>query len=177
MSDIIVDDTLTVEQQGAMENGHRLYVAAISMLETDKRTNGLDLLAESFETLNKFIDDVDNIYYRVLFANVVQEMQDTGEFDLSKGCIIIKTDIYLQTLKWFQRAESYQTKYKSLLWGVFLNMGKILIKGDEMPQSDEVARICYENLKMLGHPFADFLLDMFVLDENNKWVYKGKRTN
>lgn len=175
MSDCTDKKALSEEQQNALENGHRLYLAALSKLDTPERLTGLDLLFESFEMLSEFADDVDDIYYRVVFANVIQEMQDTGEFDLSADCTDTKIDIYIQTLKWFQSAESYRTNYKSLLWGVFDKLGQILLKGEELPQNDEVARICFQNNKLLEHPMAEVFLDMFVQDENGKWAFTGKR--
>ncbi len=168
-------ESLSEEQQNALENGHRLYLAALSKLNTSERLTGLDLLFESFEMLSEFVDDVNDIYYRVVFANVIQEMQDTGEFDLSSKCTDTKIDIYLQTLKWFQSTESYRTSYRSFLWSVFDKLGQILLKGEELPRNDEVARICFQNNKLLDHPVADVFLDMFVQDENGKWVFTGKR--
>lgn len=174
MSDCI-SKALTEEQQNALEEGKRLYLAALSKLETSERSIGLDLLFESFEVISELVDDTDDIYYRIVFANVVQEMQNTGEFDLSPECVETKIDIYLQTLKWFQGAETYRTNYKSFLWGAFDELGKILLKGDELPQNDEVARICFQSNKVLGHPMADVFLGMFAKNEMGNWCFTGKR--
>ena len=170
-----IREAITEEQQNALENGKRLYLAALSKLDTFERSIGLDLLFESFETLSEFVDDADDTYYRIMFANVVQEMQNTGEFNLSPECVDTKIDIYLQTLKWFQSTETYRTSYKSFLWGAFDELGKILLKGDELPQNDEVARICFQSNKLLGHPMADVFLEMFVKNEKGNWIFTGKR--
>lgn len=175
MLDCTDEEALSKEQQNALEKGHRLYLAALTKLDTSERLVGLDLLFESFEVLSEFVDDVNDIYYRIVFASVIQKMQDIGEFDLSTDCIDTKIDIYLQTLKWFQSAESYKTSYKSFLWGVFDKLGQIFLKGEELPQNDEVARICFQNNKLLKHPMADVFVDMFVQGENGKWVFIGKR--
>ena len=175
MLDCMDEEVLSQEQQNALEKGHRLYMTALSKLDTSERLIGLDLLFESFEVLSEFVDEVNDIYYRIVFANVIQEMQDTGEFDLSTDCIDTKIDIYLQTLKWFQSAETYKTSYKSFIWSVFNKLGQILLKGEETPQNEEVARICFQNNKLLNHPMADVFLDMFVRGENGKWVFTGNR--
>ena len=170
------EKAISIEQRNALENAQQLYLSALPKLDTNARKEGLDMLIEAFNILSEFVDDVDDIYYRVVFANVVQDMQDTGEFDMSEDCEHTKIDIYLQTLKWFQSAESYQVGYRAFLWSVFNKLGGIFLKGEEfLDQNDGLARLCFLNNKILEHPLADIFLDYFIQNEDGEWIFTGKR--
>lgn len=169
---------LTSEQQQALERGTELYLKTYGSWEDKLCDARLDLLSESMGILAEFVDDVDDVYYRLIFANVIQDMQNTNRFELSDECQESKIIIYLQTMKWFNTTDTYQTNYKPFLWSAFTNLGAIFLKGEEMEQNDDLAWGCFRNLQVLEHPMAEALLSDFVQDKaTGKWRFIGNRPN
>ena len=166
---------LTNEQQEAFDKGFELYGKTCASWSDPLCSARLDFLSEALETMGKYVDEVDDIYYKVIFANIVQDMQDTGKFDLTEECQDTKIDIYLRTVKWFINTDSYIVGYKPYLWSVFNKLGWILIEGKEFPKNDHVAHICFECNYTLGHPLAPMTLELFEKDDSGKWVYTGTR--
>lgn len=172
---------LNKEQKEAFEKGVELYQEACHW-EDELCDERLDLLFEAFETMGDFVDEVDDIYYKVVFANIIQDMQNCKQFNLSPSCQVTKIHIYLQALKWFENTDSFSVKYAPFLESVFFNLGKILLKGDEeLEQNDNVARICYENIKLLKQPLSSLIdalfLQHFIQDDVGKWVFTAIRPN
>lgn len=166
---------LNTEQKEAFEKGFALYQKTCAEWENPLCDARLDLLDEAFCTLAEFIDEVDDIYYKVAFANIIQDMQDTDKFDLSDECQNTKINIYVETFKWVQTAEDFLVKYKPFLWSVFKNLAKIFLIGNELEQNDTLARTCWGINKALGHPMADVILSSFIQDNNGDWKYTGDR--
>ncbi len=174
----VFEGNLSKEQQEAMQKGHKLYTKALQLTDTEERETGLDLMLEAFETLNKYVNEVDGedgIYYKIIFANVVQSMQDEKCFEISDNTIEYKIYIYLKTLDWFRNTNSYRTSCKGYLWGAFNDFAKILLKGEEMPQNDGIARMCFLANDILEYPLAKTMLKLFVQDESGNWVFTGIR--
>lgn len=167
---------LTEEQQRALERGTELYLKTYGSWKDEMCDARLNLLNESMDILAEFVDDVDDVYYRLIFANVIQDMQNTNRFELSDACQESKLIIYLETMKWFNNTDTYKAYYKPFLWSAFNNLGKIFLKGEELEQNDDLAWGCFRNLKVLEHPMAEILLADFVQDKaTGKWHFIRQR--
>ena len=167
---------LNQAQQAAYNKGKELYVKYILSEETTPNT--LDMLYDAFELLGEHVDDVEDIDFRLIFALVVQAMQESDEFNLSEDCIDTKVEIFLQILKWVVNLDSstvdaFTTIFKMTLCHTFETLGTILLAGKELPQNDYVAWICYQQSKRLGHMSVDeSILDLFEKGSDGKMVLK-----
>lgn len=167
---------MNMEQNKALKTGLSLYQEYCSAWSDPECDARMEMLEEAFDTLGDYVDEVDDVYYRAIFANVVQDMQDCGKFELSPECIETKNTIYLETLKWFQNAQSVVVGYKPFLICVFHKLGENLLSGAEgLMKNDNVAWICYRNAKLLGSSVSDLILEAFVQDEEGKWAFVGER--
>lgn len=168
---------LNQEQRAAYEKGKSLYVHYL--MADSPSTDDLDALYDAFEILAPHVDAVDDIDLRLIFALTVHSMQQSGEFTLSKYCIDTKGAILLETLKWFinlteDSAASLTNIFKMILCFAFDQLAVILLKGEELPQNDHVAFLCYYHSKQLGYSGAsDNILDCFEKDESGKMVLRA----
>ncbi len=169
-------------QKKAFEKGFSLY-QEYCLYEDKKCDLALDKLEEALEVLGKYMDEVynkkelaiDDLLYLIIFANVVQDMQKSGEFTLTEECLPAKLRIHIRTIQWFNELEDYFCKYKGFIWAVFNDLGWELVSGKELKQNDDVARSCFAWNKKLSQPFADVFLNYFERNTDGKWVYTGDR--
>ena len=172
---------LSEMQKTAFEKGFSLYREYCSF-DNKKCDAALNKLAEACDTLDEHFDykdksnDLDSLFYQVIFANVIQDLQDSGEFELLPAIYQdMKMSIYLRTLKWFVNMEQYVDEYKPFLWSVFNKLGRAFINGEEIAQNDDLAWRCADCNKKLSHPMAAILLESFERGADGKWVYTGVR--
>lgn len=167
---------LNTEQEKAFQKGVALYKRACGEWENPNCDARLNCLAEALETLGEYVDEVDDVFYRVIFANVIQDIQDTGIIELTDECQTEKIMIYLNTLKWCNTTSSFAENMLPYLWSVLNKLARILLNGTEgIAQNDNVARICYCNLKKLGYPLADIFLENFAQNQAGEWFFTGIR--
>lgn len=165
-------------QKKAFEEGFALYQEYCSFEDAlcdaalDKLEEALGVLGEHIDDLN---DEVDAIFYQIIFANVVQDMQDSGKFNLSENCQEKKIDIHLHVLKWFTNTENYIAIYKPFLWSVFNKLSREFLVGKELQQSDHWAWRCLKCNQTLAHPMASMMMGSFVEGDDGKMIYTGSR--
>ncbi len=171
---------LNEEQKKAFEKGFELYQKTCYEWEDELCDERLDLLAEALETMGEYINEVDDIYYKIIFANIIHDMQKSKQFELSSNCEAKKVQIYLQTLDWFSKTDSYNPRYAGFIQSVLNNLAQIFLSGiDGIEQNDKYARFCYINVQRLGTPLskmsADIMLKCFAQDDSGNWIFTSKR--
>lgn len=165
---------LTTEQQNALDEACNLYTKARTILKDDN-AGALQLFNDAFGILIDYIDEVDDIYYRLVFANCIEELQRKGDLDFSPVIIQVKTDIYKNVLAWALDATEYNTNFKVHLWIAFDALARLYLLGEEgVSQDDNLAYVCYQCEKMFGFPMADIYLEDFVQDSTTgTWNFIG----
>lgn len=169
--------TLNQDQQKSFEKGMSLYVNYF-MDDNNNTPEMLDVLYNAFEILDEHVDEVDDIRYRMLFALAVQSMQDSQEFELSDDCIKTKNNIYLEILKWSVNLDFISAINQTEVFKIFLcialdNLAQILLKGDELPQNDHIAWMCYRECKKLGHLMLENVFDRFEKNKDGLMALKA----
>ena len=165
---------LTREQQSALDEAFNLYKEARTIIKDDK-AGGLQLINDAFGLLIEYIDEVDDIYYRLVFANCIEELQRKGGFDFAPIIIQAKTDIYKKTLVWAIDATGYDTKFQAHFWIAFEALARLFLLGEEnISQDDHLAYVCYQCEKLFAFPMADVYLEDFIQDSTTgKWKFIG----
>lgn len=164
---------LTTEQQNALDQACDLFLEARTT--NDDLATSLQFYNDAFGILIDYIDEVDDIYYRLVFANCIEELQRKGSLEFSQSIIEAKTSIYISTLIWALDATEYNTKFKAHFWVAFDALARLYILGEEgVQQDDNLAHVCYQCEKLFDFPLADVYLEDFVQDSaTGKWKFIG----
>lgn len=88
---------LTQKQDEALQAACDLYSQAQERRKEDK-AQYLKLLNDAFGELLEHIDDVDDIYYRVVFAVCIDEMQQEGNFEFDDVLLDAKANFFVQAV-------------------------------------------------------------------------------
>lgn len=170
---------LTKEQERTLEDACELFLQAN---QSEDNVASLELFNKAFDMLLEYIDDVDDIYYQLVFANCIEKLQRKGNVEFNSILIEAKTAIYVKALQWFIDASQYKSAFNGHLFIAFDALGRLLlIGGENVRQDDHYAYICYQCIKMLDLPMSDEIVDKlyledFVKDEaTGKWKYIGVR--
>lgn len=170
---------LTVEQERILENACAMFLEARQKKEDT--VAALRLVNDAFGMLSEHIDEVDDIYYRVVFANCIEELQRKGKGildDVAEIFIQFKVKVYIELLNWFLDTPQYKTSFRGQLIIAFDALARLCLLGkDGLQQNDHYAYVCYQCLKMLDMPMVDELyLQDFVQDkETGLWKFFGVR--
>ncbi len=163
-------------QKKAFEEGFSQYKAyrLCEDKESDAAINRLlcafQALAEPEDELN---NEVDAIFYQVVYANIIDDMQRSGRFEMGDVLQKLKLRMYAQTYNWFLDMEKHIDAYKGLLWGVLDKLAEELIKGENMSKNDQAAWRCCQYNQKLGYPLAAMMLEDFVEGSDGTMIYTG----
>lgn len=165
---------LTKEQEVVLQEACELYIKA---REEKELAPSLELFNQAFGMLIEYIDEVDDVYYRLVFANCIEELQRKGKIEFSSVILQAKVDIYLKTLRWFLETPQYKKYFEGHLLIGFDALARMFLLGeDNVKQSDHNACICYQCIQMFNSIFADLYLRDFVKDEvTDQWKFVGVR--
>lgn len=86
---------LTSEQKITLENACKLYESGHKQLKTNT-ASALEMINDAFKLLTEYIGEVNDIYYKVVFANCISELQKYIHLD--DTIIHIKSRFYLDLL-------------------------------------------------------------------------------
>lgn len=164
---------LTAEQKKALDKACSLYLEA---RKTDDKATSLQLFNDAFGVLAEYIDEVDDIYYRVVLANCMEELQRKGNIDYDPSLIQFKSSIYAEMLTWFLKATEYNTEFRGHLSIAFSALARLLLLGEEgVSQNDHYAYLCYQCMKALGIPMVDelYLQDFDKDQTTGQWKFIG----
>lgn len=174
---------LTEEQSVALQKACTLYEQA-HRVKQDDLAKYLELVNDAFGELIEYIDDVDDIYYRVLFANCIDQLQNDGNIEFSELLLGAKAEFYIQTAMWFadDSTQSYNTYFTSHLFYAFEALGRMYLRGEYgVNQSDEAAYVAYTCIRLLNNPAMTEYAEMaylsdFIKDEaTGKIIFTGLR--
>lgn len=166
---------LTREQEQTLADACEIFLQA---RKSEDKIVSLELFNKAFGMLIEHIDDVDDIYYRLVFANCIEQLQRKGNMEFNPVLIHAKTDIYIKTLSWFLDAPNYKTDFQGHFFMGFDALGRLFLLGEDgANQNDHYAYICYQCIRLLGIPMVEELyLKDFVEDvDSNTWKYVGVR--
>ena len=160
-------DSLTATQRDALEYARSQY----SWWCQDRTGAGLE---NAFNALAEHIDDVSCMDYRILFADVVEDMQKEN-WNLSPACVDTKIKIYFDAVKYYYQHRNDDVSCPWIvpyIWSALNSFAALLLTGEDgVPQDDYTAWICFSLNRMLGHPVVGMLLEDF----NSEQVYTGNR--
>lgn len=171
---------LTKEQEKTLNEACELYKEARQIKD---KLASRELFNKAWDMLIEYIDDVDDVYYRVVFANCIEELQrrsnGVAELELGDVHIQAKTDIYLKTLQWILRSEwKYDVNFRGHLAIALEALGKLFLSGkDYVKRDDHNAWVCFRCIGAIDTSMlAGLYLPYFVEDETTgKWVFTGVR--
>lgn len=174
---------LTEEQKMALQAACNLYEQAQKEKQKNK-VQFLKLLNDAFGELLEHIDDVDDIYYRIVFADCIDEMQQEGEFEFNDVILNSKAEFFIQALVWFldENTQEFNTYFTAYLFKAFDALGRMYLRGEHgVNQNDTAAYGCYLGIMNLGNPaMSQFVetayLSNFVKDDTTgEMVFTGLR--
>lgn len=158
---------LTEEQKVTLQVACILYEQA----QKEKRENKgqfLKLLNDAFGKLLEHIDDVDDIYYRVVFADCIDEMQQEGDIEFNDVILDSKTAFYVQAVMWFldEHTQEFNTYFTAYLFKAFDALGRMYLRGEHgVKKSDSAAYTCYSCITRLGDPAMSQFVETAYLSE------------
>lgn len=167
---------LTPEQDEALKKAESIFYEYSKQEPSQKNYN---LLRNAFEILAEFVDDTDNIYYRAFFAEIIQTMQDTNEFELSEDCQSTKILIFKECLIYVYEVKSIDIVLGLTLCNNLISLGLILLQGIEEPQDYTLAHMSFDFARTLSLTFnrdtsaLDEVLSHFHMSEDGSYMYKG----
>ena len=166
---------LTQEQRDAYAKGTANYYAATGkFFGTPDEEEKQDLYLEAFNLLAEYIDDVASENYLLLFAIIVQKLQDYN-FDLSEDAVDKKIEIYLKFIKEYQYDSTDDELYEHLLDKMYINLGFILLEGKELPKDENLSHLMFDITRRRGLvDSAEKMLQQFAIDNDGKWYFCGE---
>ena len=160
---------LNFEQTRALSVGEANYIRSAHQTEVEKTSA---LLEGAFDALVKYVDEVSDKYYRLLFAKTVQAMQDLGVYDMSERAVSAKLDIFTQLLEDCQHPTE-DDKYETLLTTMYVDLGHIFLAGQELARNDSAAYFMFDIARQRGSESAKAMLDRFKINADGKWQFTG----
>lgn len=168
-------EQLTQEQLEAYAKGKANYYAAIGKLLGElEQEEKEELYLEAFNLLAKYIDEVKSENYLLLFAIIVQKLQDYN-FDLSKGAVDKKIEIFLKFIKEYQYDSTDDEFYEHLLDKMYIALGFILMEGEELSKDENLAHLMFDVVRRrdIGGTVEE-ILQQFNQDSDGKWYFCGQ---
>ena len=168
-------EQLTQKQREAYAKGKAKYYAAIGKLvgapdENEKQ----NLYLDAFNILAEYIDEVVSENYLLLFATIVQELQDYN-FKLSKAAVDKKIEVYLKFIKEYQSDSTDDELYEHLLDKMYPSLGFILLEGKELPKDENLAHFMFDITRSRGVvDSAEQMLQRFTIDDDGNWHFCGE---
>ena len=172
---------LTGEQEKTLNEACSLYLEARNAEEPEDKIHSLELFNKALNMLVEYIDEVDDIYYQIVFANCIEELQRKGNIQFSDQIVQAKVNIYVKMLSWLMEASGYKPNFKGHLFIALDALARLFLLGKEnVRQNDQLARVCYLALGDIGAVPEDLLNELylqdFVQDEaTGQWKYIGVR--
>lgn len=172
---------LTSEQKITLENACKLYANGREQLKTNTAL-ALEMINDAFKLLTEYIDVVNDIYYKVVLANCINELQKYIHLD--DTITQIKSRFYLELLDYFldSNTSGFNTEYTGHLFNAFDALGKLFLCGkDGVPQIDQNAYVCYRCITLLGNPAmaqfceAAYLSDFVENPATGQMIFTGIR--
>lgn len=168
---------LTQEQRKAYAEGAANYYEATGKFGSvpDEEAKQ-ELYLEAFNLLAEYVDDVVSENYLLLFAIIVQKLQDYN-FDLSEAAISKKIEIYLKFIKEYQYDSTDDELYEHLLDKMYINLGFILLEGVELRQDENLAHLMFDICRRRGLvDSSEKILRQFEQGSDGKWYFCSKET-
>jgi len=166
---------LAPEQQEAYAKALTNYHIAIGKLfGVPSKEEKEDLYSGAFNLLADYVDDVVSENYLLLFAIVVQELQDYN-FELSEDAVDKKIEIYLKFIKEYQYDSTDDELYEHLLNKMYYNLGFIFLEGQELPKDENLAYLMFDITRQRGlEESAETILQQFYKGGDGKWYFCGE---
>lgn len=163
---------LTQEQRKAYAEGLANYLKVVGkfgyVLDEEEKQN---FCQETFDLLAKYVDDVVSENYLLLFAIIVQELQDYG-FELSEDAIDKKIEIYLKFIKEYQYDSTDDEVYEHLLDKMYIGLGFIFLEGAELKRDENLAHLMFDICRRRGMvKTSEQMLRQFEQDSDGKWYF------
>ena len=160
---------LNAEQRKALRKAEAGYARSMAQTGLEKAA---EFLEKAFESLAKYIDEVSDPYYRLLFARTVQCMQDLGVCDISERAVAAKTGIFMELLEEY-RHPTEDEPYEALLTAMYEDLGYIRLDGKELPRDDNAAHLMFGIACRRGSEPAKGMLDSFRRGADGIWQFIG----
>lgn len=158
---------LTPLQYNAQMIGELCYSQAIHESEPEMKEA---CLLKGFEALAEHVDEVSEKYYRLLFAMLVQKMQDLETIELSNDAIETKIEIFMECIRDYQQ-DSGDQDYENLLSKMYGDLGFILLEGRELEQNEDSAYWMFQIAYNRGIGSAKDILDHFRKNCDGHWEW------
>lgn len=146
---------LTDKQEQALIKACALYEQAHKNKQNKNTAQYLQLLNDALGELIEYIDEVDDIYYRVVFANCVDQLQEDGNIEFDDVILDAKASFYIQAVIWFadENTKAFRSDFTAHLFYAFTALGRMYLRGEHgVKQSDEAAYACYSCVPNLNNP-------------------------
>lgn len=173
---------LTKEQEVALQTACNLYKQALEVQKEDE-LQCCNLLKDAFRELIEYIDEVDDIYYRVVFAVCVDEIQERWNVEFGDAILHSKVAFFVQAAEWFldEKTKGYNRYFTVHFFKAFTALARMYLNGEHgVNQSDEAAYAAYTCAALLDEDTSRFVKTIFLSkfvkdDKTGKMVYTGIR--
>ena len=156
-----------------MDRAYVLYAKYLSDAANEEISEeSLDALYDASQILTAYIDEVDDIYYKVLFASVLKEMLESNQFNMPDELRGFKIKLYFDILQWCAETNTIKDRFAPMISNILIDFGSILLKGIEVQKNDNVAWVCFYLIKNMGYD-VDFMLNKFEIGPNGQKRYIG----
>lgn len=175
---------LTDKQEKVLQTACSLYEKARMEKKSGNLVNYLQLLNTAFGKLAECIDEVDDIYYQVVFANCIDEMQQEGNVEFNETIQDIKASFYIKAVIWFldNKTLEFNSYFTAHLFNAFIALGRMYLRGERgVNQNDSAAYACYACIEKLNTPaMTQFVkvayLSNFIKDTTtDEMIFTGVR--
>ena len=148
-------------------------IEGISLYQKYRQSEGVlentkSCLFLAYEVILPCIEELKGFSERLIFSNIVQEIEDMGNYSISAQAVAFKEAFYRELFEAFAISFSY----KDEMWFAFTSMAKSYLKPSTC--EDGKAKLCYEIAATYGYPLSDIVMKLFC-DSEGDVHFMGRR--